>query len=508
MKRYTGPPSSYVTNQTRADAVKQTFQISWDGYYKYAFPGDSLLPVTNSFENDRNGWGASAVDAFSTALIMGNTEVVSQILDFVPEIDFSVSFNDTVVSVFETTIRYLGGLLSAYDLLTGPLASQFDNYTARADAVLAQAKTLGDTLKFAFDTPTGISDNSIYLDPPRLANSTSNGVATIGTLVMEWTRLSDLTGDPTYGELAQKGESYLINPLNPGLGEPFPGLLGSDVSIANGSFLDSAGGWTGGTDSYYEYLIKMYLYDPTRFSTYKDRWVSAVESSIKYLASHPTSRPDLTFLSYYYNNTKDGIFYYSEHLACFDGGNFILGGLTLNEPSYIDFGLELVAGCRETYKQTATGIGPETFQWIGEFSPANATVPAGNESFYERAGFYITGSSYITRPEVIESYYYAYRATGDTKYQEWAWEAYLAINSTCRVGSGYSSINDVNQVGGGGFQNFQESFWFAEVLKYSYLIHAEDAAYQVKADQTNEFVFNTEAHPVRIPGGESTKRKT
>lgn len=43
---------------------------------------------------------------------MGNTEVVSQILDFVPEIDFSVSFNDTVVSVFETTIRYLGGLLS------------------------------------------------------------------------------------------------------------------------------------------------------------------------------------------------------------------------------------------------------------------------------------------------------------------------------------------------------------------------------------------------------------
>lgn len=53
-KRYSGPPSSYVTNQTRADAVKQTFQISWDGYYKYAFPGDSLLPVTNGFENDRS----------------------------------------------------------------------------------------------------------------------------------------------------------------------------------------------------------------------------------------------------------------------------------------------------------------------------------------------------------------------------------------------------------------------------------------------------------------------
>lgn len=318
---------------------------------------------------------------------------------------------------------------------------------------------------------------------------------------MEWTRLSDLTGDPTYGELAQQGEAYLINPLNPELGEPFPGLLGSDVSIANGSFTDSQGGWTGGTDSYYEYLIKMYLYDPSRFGDYKDRWVQAVDSSIEYLASHPSTRPDLTFLAYYYNNSANGIFYYSEHLACFDGGNFILGGLLLGEDSYIDFGLELVAGCRDTYAQTATGIGPETFQWLGENSPANASVPAADQAFYERAGYYITNAQYITRPEVIESYYYAYRATGDTKYQEWAWEAYLAINATCRVGSGYSSINDVNAVGGGGFQNFQESFWFAEVLKYSYLIHAEDAAYQVKADGTNEFVFNTEAHPVRIAAG-------
>lgn len=290
---------------------------------------------------NRNGWGASAIDAFSTALIMENTEVVSQILDYVPNIDFSVSFNDTEVSIFETTIRYLGGLLSgtsyanqtrrrdtsennetdrhapvAYDLLTGPLADKYNsNSTARAAAVLAQAQTLGDTLKFAFDTPTGIPDNTVYLAPPRRANSTDNGVATIGTLVLEWTRLSDLTGNALYGELAQRGEAFLINPLNPQLGEPYPGLLGSDVSIANGSFLDSEGGWTGGTDSYYEYLIKMYLYDPDRFATYKDRWVEAVDSSIKYLASHPSSRPDLTFLSYYTGNAAmgKGVEYESEH---------------------------------------------------------------------------------------------------------------------------------------------------------------------------------------------------
>ena len=42
-----------------------------------------------------------------------------------------------------------------------------------------------------------------------------------------------------------------------------------------------------------------------------------------------------------------------------------------------------------------------------------------------------------------------------------------------RVGSGYSSIDNVNVAGGGGFSNFQESFFFAEVLKYAYMIHAD-----------------------------------
>lgn len=42
-----------VSNQGRRDAVKQAFQISWDGYYKYAFPHDSLKPVSNSWEDDR-----------------------------------------------------------------------------------------------------------------------------------------------------------------------------------------------------------------------------------------------------------------------------------------------------------------------------------------------------------------------------------------------------------------------------------------------------------------------
>ena len=63
----------------------------------------------------RNGWGASAADALSTALVMELPEVVDQILKHLANVDFSKT--DTDVSLFETTIRYLAGMVSGYDLL-------------------------------------------------------------------------------------------------------------------------------------------------------------------------------------------------------------------------------------------------------------------------------------------------------------------------------------------------------------------------------------------------------
>ena len=66
----------------------------------------------NEKEN-RNGWGASAVDAISTALIMENEEVVKQIVDHIKTIDFTKTVKGGEgVSLFETTIRYLAGLVS------------------------------------------------------------------------------------------------------------------------------------------------------------------------------------------------------------------------------------------------------------------------------------------------------------------------------------------------------------------------------------------------------------
>lgn len=101
----------------------------------------------------------------------------------------------------------------------------------------------------------------------------------------------------------------LLNP-KPTSSEPFPGLVGIEIDIQTGQFQDAFGGWVGGADSFYEYLIKMYIYDPTRFQLYRDRWILAADSTIAHLASHPSSRPDLTFLAIYNNQS---LIYESQH---------------------------------------------------------------------------------------------------------------------------------------------------------------------------------------------------
>lgn len=186
---------------------------------------------------------------------------------------------------------------------------------------MTQSKSLEDSLSFAFNTSTGIPSNNLYFTNHTNDGSTTNGLADIGTLCLEWQHLSDLTGDPTYGDLAQKAEMYLLNPL-PESNEPFPGLVGTNVNISNGVFLDATGGWNGGDDSFYEYLIKMYVYDSTRFATYRDRWILAADSSILHLASHPSSRPDLTFMAEFDGTTR--IFQSQHRKLTFTAASYVL----------------------------------------------------------------------------------------------------------------------------------------------------------------------------------------
>ncbi|GJN73642.1 maturation of Asn-linked oligosaccharides protein [Purpureocillium lilacinum] len=488
-------------NHARANEVKQAFEQSWNGYVKHAFPHDTLHPVSNSYEDDRAAWGVTVVDALSTAIIMEKEHFVAKMLDHISKIDFTTTAKENdAISLFETNIRYLAGLLSGYDLLKGPFSGLVKD-AAKVQNLLDQAKSLADSLSIAFNTTSGVPQPTVYLNPTRRhGNSSSNNIAEVGTLILEWTRLSDLSGDGKYAQLAEKAESYLLRPT--GSPEAFPGMVGGDVSIADGKFINSDGGWSGGTDSFYEYLIKMYQYDPAKYGEYKDRWVLAADSTIKYLASHPTSRKDLTFLSQYSGQKTIPV---STHLASFAGGNFILGGVLLGSDKYKQFGLDLTTSYFNNYQQAPAGIGPEVFQWVDAALPANDTnnapPPDAQKDFYAKSGFYTTAGSYILRPETSESLYYAYRLTGDRKYQDMAWQAFSAIKKVCKTGDAYAQLNDVMQTNGGGYIDQMQSFWLAETLKYLYLIFAKESDVQLQFQGgTSKYVFNTEAHPFRVKG--------
>lgn len=127
--------------EERLAAVKETFIHSWEGYKSYAWLQDEVTPVSGGYKNGFGRRGATLIDALDTLIIMGLDEEFDLALSAVKKIDFSTSM-EPVLNVFETTIRYLGGLLSAYDLSK-----------KKHRLLLEKATQLGDMLYVAFDTP-------------------------------------------------------------------------------------------------------------------------------------------------------------------------------------------------------------------------------------------------------------------------------------------------------------------------------------------------------------------
>lgn len=202
---------------------------------------DSLHPVSNTCDDDFGGWAATAIDALSTAIILRQEDVVMQILHLVATIDFTKVVGGTHIQLFEVTIRHLGGLLSAYDLLEGPFSRLAKDKTLHT-ALYRQMVRLGDVLSCAFDTSSGVPRNWVNPNLCESDDARSNTIAGAGSLILEFQRLSDTSGNQKYGRLAQRAEQYLLAP-QPASSEPFPGLLGSFVAVEDGKLIDEKGSW-------------------------------------------------------------------------------------------------------------------------------------------------------------------------------------------------------------------------------------------------------------------------
>ncbi|KIJ61540.1 glycoside hydrolase family 47 protein [Hydnomerulius pinastri MD-312] len=456
------------------EAARGLFIDSYEAYMKYAWGHDDLLPVSESYTDGRNGWGASIADAMSTMWIMGLYDWFNQAVNHTATVDFSQSQTDATVSLFETTIRYVGGFLSAYELS----GNQYKVLVDKAEQVAQQ-------MAYAWVGDNAIPFGYMNFTGHQPVVDTSN-IAEAGTLTLEWNRLSLYTGNDTYRQLAEKAVQYMIN-----MPSPLPGMPAQGIDPATGNAVGGYVTWGGGSDSYFEYLIKYPRLTNTD-DNYADAWQTAVDTSMKELLRTSTV-DNWLYLADYDDDKK--IRHVGSHLACFYGGNWILGGKLTNNDTLVNIGLQLTDACWNTYASTATGIGPEVFAYAS--SDGNYTGgPAPDDEqtqFYNDHGFYITTADYILRPEVLESNFYAWRVTGDTKYLDNAAHAIESFQKYLPATVAYTGINDVNDIESSLIDDM-ESFWFAEVLKYLYLTF--DDPNHISLD---DYVFNTECHPFKAP---------
>ncbi|KAL2918117.1 hypothetical protein HK105_202531 [Polyrhizophydium stewartii] len=419
---------------------------AWTGYYTHARGSDELCPQSKRGHN----WTASAsmlftpVDSLDTLLLAGlKTEFAQAKALVVDSLDFDAVHNH--VNAFETTIRILGGLLSGFEL-------------DGDKALLAKAKDLADRMINIFNTPTGFPNNLAKVDD-RTSFSGSVSLATAGTHQIEYQYLSDVTGDLKYAAVALHTfeQIHAIPTKYPGLAPMYLNTFDERYSVA------------GESDSYYEYLLKLALathepryrqwYDEASLAIEKHLLVKARGGKVAYLPNKE------------YGKSQNGF----HHLSCFAGGMFALGAVTKNDGNsarLFEIGAALTRTCFESYQTAFTKLGGE---WVNVDQDGNLKI---------------TNHDYLLRPEVVESIFVLWRLTHDQMYRDMAWAVVQALDKRCKTEAGYHGLD-----AHGAPHDRQESFFLAETLKYLYLTFSDDDVLPLE-----QFVLNTEAHPVSIRG--------
>lgn len=493
--------------------VKAAFVHSWNGYTQRAWLKDELAPASGGFRTTFSGFGATLIDSLDTLWIMGMTEEFESAVEAIKDIDFNTP-DGLPMNVFETTIRYLGGLLGAYDVSD-----------AKYPVLLLKATEVGDMLLEAFNTPSRMP----VLRWNKIGVEVAAGdaiMSELGTLSLEFIRLSQLTRNSKYAEAVERVTDCIDRQQ---MSSVVPGLLPTTVNARECDFSQgmefSVGAYV---DSAYEYMVKAHQLLKGESSQYQNMYLRAVEPIKQQLLFKPMtdSHADILFagtLKMYYRNTQFEFAPQMQHLSCFAGGMFALGSKLFSRPDDLHIAKELVNGCIWASNVTPTGVMPESFHAIPctnrgacdwdehawglgmiqknsfDEKPADRQLPMSErlqlkaERLRMPKGMTALSSrEYKLRPEAIESVFVLYRVTGDESLREHAWNMFQAIVTQTKTEWGYSSIEDVTRLGSRKMDKM-ESYWTAETLKYFYLIFSEPVLLSL-----DEWVFNTEAHPFRL----------
>ena len=420
--------------QEMCNKVKAATQHAWKGYKDHAWGADDLKPLTKTSKTwYKTSMLMTPVDAFDTFTLLGLTKEATEAKDLIlTKLNFNV---DNDVQVFEITIRLLGGLITAYEL-------------DGDKKFLTLAKDLADRLMPAFKSKTGMPYRYVHLQTGKTRDGINNP-AEIGTLMMEFGKLSKITGNKKYYVAAKKGMMYVYK------NRSVLNLVGEQINVETGKWVNNRSHIGAYIDSYYEYLYKSWLlFGDKDFKTAFDVHNAAIK---KHLLS---KTPNGWFMHQVDMNTGKIIGTTYGALEAFYAGlcafaGDVATGREIQEANY--------------YMWTRFNIEPEEFNFMADT---------------------ITSAYYILRPENLESAFYMYRLTGELKY---LWQGKVMVESIiehCKNDAGFASLKNVQT-----FEkmNSMESFFFGETLKYAYLIFAPESTLDFK-----KVVLTTEAHPFKI----------
>ncbi|KAF4156625.1 hypothetical protein CNMCM6069_006523 [Aspergillus lentulus] len=457
--------SAKRVRKDRQQQVRQAFLHAWKGYKKYAWLHDEVTPLSGGYRDPFVGWAATLVDGLDSLYIMGLQNEFDSALEAVQSINFSRP-NAERVPVFETTIRYLGGLLGAYDVSGG-----------KYPLLLQKADQLGEFLFQAFDTPNGIPVPYYWWQRGNQGLEGESGVlvAQIGSLSLEFTRLAQLTGKRKYFDGISRITDYLDHAQNT---TRIPGLWPSQVDTRGPSFDGSAftlGAWA---DSLYEYLPKEHLLLNGKTDQYLQMYRRALDSAVKYHFFRPKTPggEDILFPGSLEarGNGQPALRTEVQHLGCFVGGMVGLGARIMDSPEELAMAIRLTDGCVWAYQKTASGVMPEIFH-IDECRSEGSCewTDEGHVELGHGYGFtQVSDSSYQLRPEAIESVFIMYRLTGNPIWQDKGWNMFQAIMKHTRTPIANARISDVTDANPKQ-DDSMESFWLAETSKYFYLLFSE-----------------------------------
>lgn len=416
------------------DKVKAAAQHAWKGYKDHAFGADDLRPLTKTSRNwYKHSMLMTPVDAFDTFTMLGLTTEAKEAKDIIlSKLDFNV---DNEVQVFEITIRLLAGLIAAYEM-------------DGDQKFLMLATDLGNRLMPAFNTPTGMPYRYVQLQTGKIRDSINNP-AEIGTLMMEFGKLSKLTGNKVYYDAAKKAIMQVYAKRSS------IGLVGEQLDVTTGKWVSTQSHISGYIDSYYEYLYKSWILFGDK--DFLDAFETHNKAIKKYLIDKTSHG---WFMRHVDMNTgKESATTYGALDAFYAGLCAFAGDIPtaekIQEANY--------------YMWTHFNMEPEEFNYKTDS---------------------ITSSYYILRPENLESCFYLYRLSHKNEYLWMAKKMVEDILDHCRTETGFASLKNVRTYEQA---NSMESFFFAETLKYAYLVFAPASAADL-----HKIVFTTEAHPFKI----------